>query len=110
MFPNLFNFSEPAHSFHFSDLEQVVLAGGVGKRLLMACLLGNSGAIESAALKALDSQGKRLFKLERDVIAQIQRGSFSVLGTLGQHQVLMAALRASPVIGPLLAHHDAEGE
>jgi putative Mg2+ transporter-C (MgtC) family protein len=244
MFLNLFNFSEPARSFHFSDLEQLVLASGVGKRLLMACLLGgaigmereyhkkslglrtnlliccgcamftflsavlagdtpdkgrvasnivqgigflgaglimrnrfrvsgltnaatvfvvasigmacgaglyvpaalataivltaltaltaigmletrfnikmyslvyevrgdDSGAIESAVLKALDSQGKRLFEPERDVIAQIQRISFSVLGTLGQHKVLMATLRASPVIGQLRTYHDAEDE
>jgi len=241
MFLNLFNFSEPARSFHFSDLEQLVLASGVGKRLLMACLLGgaigmereyhkkslglrtnlliccgcamftflsavlagdtpdkgrvasnivqgigflgaglimrnrfrvsgltnaatvfvvasigmacgaglyvpaalataivltaltaigmletrfnikmyslvyevrgdDSGAIESAVLKALDSQGKRLFEPERDVIAQIQRISFSVLATLGQHKVLMATLRASPVIGQLRTYHDAEDE
>ncbi len=70
----------------------------------------DSSAIEGAVLKALDSQGKRLFDPERDVIAQIQRISFSVLGTRGQHQVLMATLRASPVIGQLHTYHDAEDE
>ncbi|MGB8536228.1 MAG: MgtC/SapB family protein [Acidobacteriaceae bacterium] len=67
-------------------------------------------AIEGAVLQALDSQGKRLFEPERDTIAQIPRISFSVLGTRGQHQVLMAALRASPVVGRLLTFHDAEDE
>src|SRR5271156_4619623 len=47
------------------------------------------GAMESAVLQALDSQGKRLFEPERDTIAQIPRISFSVLGTRGQHKVLM---------------------
>jgi putative Mg2+ transporter-C (MgtC) family protein len=70
----------------------------------------DSTAIEGAVLKALDSQGKRLFDPERDVIAQVQRISFSVLGTLGQHKLLMASLRASPVIGQLLTFHDAEDE
>jgi putative Mg2+ transporter-C (MgtC) family protein len=67
-------------------------------------------AIEGAVLQALDSQGKRLFEPERDTIAQIPRISFSVLGTRGQHKVLMAALRASPVVGRLLTFHDAEDE
>jgi putative Mg2+ transporter-C (MgtC) family protein len=67
-------------------------------------------AIEGAVLQALDSQGKRLFEPERDTIAQIPRISFSVLGTRGQHQVLMAALRESPVVGRLLTFHDAEDE
>ena len=44
------------------------------------------------------------------MIAQIQRISFSVLGTLGQHRILMATLRAAPVIGKLLTYHDAEDE
>jgi putative Mg2+ transporter-C (MgtC) family protein len=42
MYLNLFNFSEPVHSFHFSDLEQMLLASGVGKRLLVACVLGGA--------------------------------------------------------------------
>jgi putative Mg2+ transporter-C (MgtC) family protein len=42
MFLNLFNFSEPVRSFHFSDLEQMLLASGVGKRLLVACVLGGA--------------------------------------------------------------------
>ena len=70
----------------------------------------DSAAIEGAVLKALDSQGKRLTEPERDVVAQIQRISFSVLGTLGQHKLLMASLRASPVIGQLITFHDAEDE
>jgi putative Mg2+ transporter-C (MgtC) family protein len=70
----------------------------------------DSNAIEGAVLHALDSQGKRLFEPERDTIAQIPRISFSVLGTRGQHRVLMAALRESPVVGRLLTFHDAEDE
>jgi putative Mg2+ transporter-C (MgtC) family protein len=37
---------EPVRSFHFNDLEQILLASGVGKRLLMACLLGGAIGIE----------------------------------------------------------------
>jgi hypothetical protein len=33
-----------------------------------------------------------------------------VLGTLSQHKLLMANLRASPVIGQLITFHDAEDE
>ena len=46
MFLDIFNLSEPAHSFHFSDLEQMVLAGGVGSRLFAACLLGGAIGME----------------------------------------------------------------
>jgi putative Mg2+ transporter-C (MgtC) family protein len=70
----------------------------------------DSKAIEGAVLHALDAQGKRFIDPQRDAIAQIQRISFSVLGTLSQHKVLMAALRASPVIGQLITFHDAEDE
>lgn len=42
MFLNLFHFTEPVRSFHFSDLEQMLLASGVGERLLVACLLGGA--------------------------------------------------------------------
>jgi hypothetical protein len=80
MFLNLFHFSEPVHSFHFSDLEQMVLASGVGERLLMACLL--EGAIG----------------MEREY------------HKLRQHKVLVATLRGSPVIGQLRTCHDAEDE
>jgi putative Mg2+ transporter-C (MgtC) family protein len=242
MFLDIFNFTEPVRSFHFNELEQMLLAGGVGTRLLMACLLGgaigmereyhkkslglrtnlliccgcamftflsailagdnnpdkgrvasnivqgigflgaglimrnrfrvsgltnaatvfvvasigmacgaglyapaalatvivlialtaigmletrfnikmfslvyevrgeDSSAIEAAVLNALDRQGKRLFEPERDAIAQLQRISFSVLGTSSQHKFLMATLRASPVIGQLFTYHDAEDE
>jgi hypothetical protein len=51
-----------------------------------------------------------LFDPERDTIAQTPRISFSVLGTRSQHKVLMATLRASPVVGRLLTFHDAEDE
>ena len=37
---------EPVRSLHFNDLEQMVLAGGVGKRLLVACLLGGAVGME----------------------------------------------------------------
>jgi putative Mg2+ transporter-C (MgtC) family protein len=40
MFLNLS--SDSVRSFHFSDWEQLLLAGGVGERLLMACLLGGA--------------------------------------------------------------------
>jgi hypothetical protein len=43
-------------------------------------------------------------------INEIPRISFSVLDTYGQHKVLMATLRASPVIGQLHTYHDAEDE
>ena len=39
-------FNEPIHSYHFSDLEQLVLASGVGRRLLAACVLGGAIGIE----------------------------------------------------------------
>src|ERR1700733_3092797 len=65
-------------------------------------------AIEGAVLQALDSQGKRFVDPERDAVAQIQRVSFSVLATVSQHKSMMAALRASPVIGQLITFHDAE--
>jgi putative Mg2+ transporter-C (MgtC) family protein len=70
----------------------------------------DSNAIEGAVLQALDSQRKRLFEPERDVVAQTPRISFSVLGTLNQHNALTATLRASPVVGLLLTFHDAEDE
>jgi putative Mg2+ transporter-C (MgtC) family protein len=70
----------------------------------------DSSAIELAVLNALDSQGKRLFEPERDVVAQLQRISFSVLGTASQHKFLTSTLRASPVIGKLITYHDAEDE
>ena len=242
MLLSLFHFSEPVRGFHFSDVQQVLLAGGVGKRLLMACLLGGAvgmereyhkkslglrtnlliccgcamftflsavlagdnnpdkgrvaanivqgigflgaglimrnrfrvsgltnaatvfvvasigmacgaglyapaalatiivlialtaigmletrfnikmfslvyevrgddcSAIELAVLDALDSQGKRLFEPEKDVVARLQRISFSVLGTSGQHKNLINTLRASPVVGKLITFHDAEDE
>jgi putative Mg2+ transporter-C (MgtC) family protein len=37
---------EPVHSFHFNNLQQLLLAGGVGERLLMACLLGGAIGME----------------------------------------------------------------
>ena len=44
------------------------------------------------------------------MVAQIPRISFSMLGTLSQHKVLMTTLRASPVVGQLITYHDAEDE
>lgn len=38
--------TQPAHSFHFDQLQQMLLASGVGKRLLMACLLGGAVGLE----------------------------------------------------------------
>jgi putative Mg2+ transporter-C (MgtC) family protein len=70
----------------------------------------DSDALQVAVLKALDSQGKRLVEPERDAIAQLQRVSFSVLGTRGQHKTLMATLRAAPTVGQLITYHDAEDE
>ncbi len=43
-------------------------------------------------------------------MAELQRMSFSVLGTASQHKSLSAMLRASPVIGKLITYHDAEDE
>jgi putative Mg2+ transporter-C (MgtC) family protein len=241
MFLDLLNLSEPVHSFHFDEVQQMLLAGGVGKRLLMACLLGgaigmereyhkkslglrtnlliccgcamftflsavlagdsadkgrvasnivqgigflgaglimhnrfrvsgltnaatvfvvasigmacgaglfapvalatfivlvaltaigmletrfnikmfslvyevrgeDNNAIEIAVLHALDLLGKRLFEPERDAIAQLQRISFSVLGTSSQHKTLIASLRASSSVNKLVTYHDAEDE
>jgi putative Mg2+ transporter-C (MgtC) family protein len=70
----------------------------------------DNNAIEIAVLNALDQLGKRLFEPERDVIAHLQRISFSVLGTSGQHKTLIATLRSSPSIGKLITYHDAEDE
>ena len=33
---------QPVHSFHFNQIEQMLLASGVGSRLLAACLLGGA--------------------------------------------------------------------
>ena len=46
MFLSLFNFTDPVHSFHYTDLEQMLLASGVGKRLLVACVLGGAIGME----------------------------------------------------------------
>src|SRR6204780_5748971 len=46
MFLNLLAFNEPIHSYHFSDLEQLVLASGVGQALLVACGLGGASGME----------------------------------------------------------------
>jgi putative Mg2+ transporter-C (MgtC) family protein len=70
----------------------------------------DNNAIEIAVLNALDPLGKRLFEPERDVVAQLQRISFSVLGTSGQHKTLIASLRSSPSISKLITYHDAEDE
>jgi putative Mg2+ transporter-C (MgtC) family protein len=70
----------------------------------------DNNAIEVAVLNALDPLGKRLFEPERDVIAQLQRISFSVLGTSSQHKTLIATLRSSPSVGKLITYHDAEDE
>jgi putative Mg2+ transporter-C (MgtC) family protein len=37
---------QPVHSLHFNQIEQMLLASGVGKRLLTACLLGGAIGIE----------------------------------------------------------------
>ena len=37
---------QPVHSLHFNQIEQMLLASGVGRRLLMACLLGGAIGIE----------------------------------------------------------------
>jgi putative Mg2+ transporter-C (MgtC) family protein len=37
---------QPVHSFHFNQIEQMLLASGVGSRLLTACLLGGAIGIE----------------------------------------------------------------
>src|SRR5271156_6344768 len=46
MFLNALAFNDPIHSYHFSDLEQMLLAGGVAKRLFVACLLGGAIGME----------------------------------------------------------------
>lgn len=46
MFLNVLAFNDPIHSYHFSDLEQLLLASGVGSRLFAACLLGGAIGIE----------------------------------------------------------------
>jgi putative Mg2+ transporter-C (MgtC) family protein len=38
--------SQPAHGFHFNQIEQMLLANHVGRRLLMACFLGGAIGIE----------------------------------------------------------------
>src|ERR1700679_1563941 len=37
---------DPDRSFHFNNLQQMLLASGVGPRLLMACLLGGAIGME----------------------------------------------------------------
>src|ERR1700691_2633474 len=47
MFLSAINFYEPVvRSFHFNNLEQMLLAGGVGKPLLLACVLGSAIGME----------------------------------------------------------------
>jgi putative Mg2+ transporter-C (MgtC) family protein len=46
MFLNFFVFSEQVHSLHFNELEQMLLASGVGRRLIMACVLGGAIGLE----------------------------------------------------------------
>ena len=42
----MLNFSEPVHSLHFNQLEQMLLASGVCKRLFVSCLLGGAIGLE----------------------------------------------------------------
>lgn len=70
----------------------------------------DSDAIEIAALDALDRMDKRLISPEKDVIAQLQRLSFSAMGTLRQHQSLAAELRAAPAVKQLLTFRDMEDD
>jgi putative Mg2+ transporter-C (MgtC) family protein len=49
---------EPVRSFHFNKLQQLLLAGGVGPRLLMACLLGGAIFTFLSAILAGDSSDK----------------------------------------------------
>jgi putative Mg2+ transporter-C (MgtC) family protein len=70
----------------------------------------NADAIEIAALDALDRLDKRLITPEKDVIAQMQRLSFSTLATLRQHQELATALRNSPAVSKLLTFRDLEDD
>jgi putative Mg2+ transporter-C (MgtC) family protein len=44
--PEPIQLHEPVRSFHFNDLEQMLLASGVGKRLLVACVLGGAIGME----------------------------------------------------------------
>ncbi len=46
MFLSAFILDQPVHSFHFNEVEQFLLAGGVGQRLLMACVLGGAVGME----------------------------------------------------------------
>jgi putative Mg2+ transporter-C (MgtC) family protein len=74
-------------------------------------LRGDDGdAIEVAALDALDRLDKRLITPEKDVIAHMQRLSFSTLATLRQHQQLASALRNSPGVSQLLTFRDMEDD
>jgi putative Mg2+ transporter-C (MgtC) family protein len=70
----------------------------------------DSDAIEVAALNALDHFDKRLITPDKDVIAHMQRLSFSTMATLRQHQELTAALRASPGVSQLLTFRDMEDD
>jgi MgtC family len=98
MFLSVFEIYEPVRSLHFNNLEQMLLASGVGKRLLVACLLGGAIGMER-------EYHKKSLGLRTNLLI-----SFSVLGTQGQHRALMATLRASPGIDQLHTYHDAEDE
>jgi putative Mg2+ transporter-C (MgtC) family protein len=74
-------------------------------------LRGDDGdALGVAALGALDHLDKRLITPEKDMIAHMQRLSFSTLATLRQHQQLATALRASPAVSQLLTFRDMEDD
>jgi putative Mg2+ transporter-C (MgtC) family protein len=70
----------------------------------------DADTIEIAALDALDRLDKRLISPEKDVIAQMQRLSFSTMATLRQHQQLATALRGSPAVSRLLTFRDTEDD
>ena len=70
----------------------------------------DANAIEIAALDALDRLGKQLATPAIDVIARMQRLSFSTLATLRQHQQLAAALRDAPGVSQLLSFRDMEDD
>ena len=46
MLLNLLDLSEPVRTFHFNQLEQMLLASGAGRRLLVACVLGGLVGLE----------------------------------------------------------------
>ncbi len=65
-------------------------------------------AMLQSILEAMDKAGERLATVDRDVIGDLQRVSFTLTATKRQHERLYRQLAAEPAIDSLLNFHDPE--